>query len=132
MPPRLRLAVLSCLSGIALVVSGAVATMAFADDPSGCAAGKVTIELDHAHRLQGKGSGKCDEYSLRFFDGEIKWSKRLAPDPLTARITSSGYLEYKVDVRSCDHGNKRGYYARTYWTSTRGYHDSAHRELRAC
>jgi hypothetical protein len=131
-PRRMHLAVLVCLTGIALVISGGVATAASAADPSGCAAGPVTIGLDAAYRLQGVGKGTCGDYSLRFFNGEIKWSKKLAPDPLTARITSSGYLSYSVDVRSCDHGNKRGYYARTYWTSTRGYHDSAHTVLHAC
>jgi hypothetical protein len=127
-----RRAVLAWLTGFALAASGIAATAAFAADPAGCRADPPAIALDDAHRLHGTGGGDCGDYSLRFFNGEIKWSKKLAPDPLTARITSSGYLSYSVDVRSCDHGNERGYYARTYWTSTRGYHDSAAKTLHAC
>jgi hypothetical protein len=132
MTDRVRFSVLVCLTGLALAASGIAATAAFAADPAGCRADPSAIALDGAHRLQGTGGGDCDDYSLRFFNGEIKWSKKFAPDPLTARITSSGYLDYAVDVRSCDHGNERGYYARTYWTSTRGYHDSPHTVLHAC
>ena len=128
----IRSAVIPLLTGVALAASGVVATAAFAADPSGCDAGPTTIGLDSDHRLMGLGSGTCQDYSLRYFTGEIKWSKRFAPDPLTASVTSSDHLHYSVDVRTCDHGNTRNYYARAYWTSTRGYHDSAHVEFEAC
>jgi hypothetical protein len=132
MTDRVRCAMLAFLTGTAIVLSGVVATAAFAADPSGCKGESSTIERDSAGRLHGHGSGKCDDYSLRFFTGEIKWDKNFTPDPLTASITSSDYQKYKVDVRSCDKGNRRSYYARSYWTSTRGYHDSPHVELDAC
>jgi hypothetical protein len=132
MTDRMHWAMLAFLTGAAIVVSGVVATVAFAADPSGCTAGRPTIGIDADGRLQGHGKGRCDDYSLRFFTGEIKWDKNFTPDPITASITSSGYLGYEVDVRTCDQGNTRSYYARTYWTSTRGYHDSVHRKRAAC
>ena len=128
----MRHTVLALLTGVALVSSGVCATAAFGADPSSCTAGRPSIGQDAEGRLQGQGSGNCGDYSLRFFTGEIKWDKNFAPDPLTASITSSGYQQYSVDVRSCDQGSNRSYYARTYWTSTRGYHDSPHVELDAC
>jgi hypothetical protein len=132
MADAMRHAVLTLLTGAALVLSEPGVTAAFAADPSGCTAGRPTIALDADGRLQGHGTGRCADYSLRFFTGEIKWDKNFGPDPVTAAITSSDHLEYTVDVRTCDRGNNRSYYARTYWTSTRGYHDSPHVPLDAC
>jgi hypothetical protein len=132
MTNRVRYAVLAALTGLALVAGSLLAGAVFAADPSDCSADKPTIGLDSEYRLAGHGTGTCQDTSLRFVTGEIKWAKRFAPDPLTASVTESGYREYTVDVRTCDRENTRSYYMRFYWTSTEGHHDSPHRKLHAC
>lgn len=129
---RSRGAAFAAAVAASLLLSGVVATAAFAD-PASCSGRKPSIGLDDYGRLSGEGYGYCNDSTLRYFTGEIKWDKSFAPDPLTATDTASGYQSYYIHVASCDNKNTRSYYMRTYWTSTpSAHHDSDHRVLRAC
>lgn len=39
---------------------------------------------------------RCNVSSLRYFTGEIKWDKSLAPDPLIAKETMRAYSSYFI------------------------------------
>jgi hypothetical protein len=128
---RLRNLVLTGASATALVASGAVAGVAWAD-PAGCTSSKPTIEILGGY-LHGEGVARCNQSALRYFTGEIKWDKNFAPDPLVAKDTMSAYSSYFMELDSCDNGNRRSYYMRTYFNNTSSdHHDSDHRVLTAC
>lgn len=115
----------------ALGASAAVAQAAFAD-PAGCTSSKPTIFINGG-KLTGQGTAHCNAASFRYFTGEIKWDKNFAPDPLVAKKAISSFTDYSVTVQSCDNGNTRSYYSRTYFNSTAGsQHDSDHIHLTAC
>jgi polyisoprenoid-binding protein YceI len=128
---RRRTGVLLLGTVAALGASGAVAQAAFAD-PAGCTSSKPTIWISGG-KLAGQGTAHCSTGSFRYFTGEIKWDKNFSPDPLVAKTSISSFQDYSVTVLSCDNGNTRSYYSRTYFNSTpSSHHDSAHVHLTAC
>lgn len=126
-----KMASVVALSVASFGLSIAAATVAAAD-PAGCEATKTTVGLTDNGRVYGEGFGSCDITALRYFRAEVKWDKAWAPDPLTASRTVSGKTNWHGFVATCDNGNTRGYYGRTFWTSGSDYHDSSPRDIRAC
>lgn len=129
---RATAAVLS--SALALALSPLATQIAFAD-PASCSKGTPTIDAGFGSQLIGQGSGFCDISGVfRTFSVEIKWNKNFAPDPLVAKnSTSHSRNSYGVTTSSCDAGNTRGYYSRSYFSQTPSDHaDSAARTLTAC
>lgn len=126
---RQRRWVLLLLTGVALTLSGVVAESAFAD-PGSCSSQRPTIQLAIDGTLHGDGFATCTTSSFRNMNGEIKWDKNFAPDPLVAKNTVSGFVNYPITVTACDNRNTRSYYSRTYFTSTpSSQHDSFHIHL---
>jgi hypothetical protein len=121
---------------LAVVVAtggGVVAAQSAQADPSGCTTNKPTITDNGAGLLTGKGTATCRVSATRTLVGEIKWDKNLFPDPKTASNSTYGSKKsYSVTVKTCDHQNKRKYYARTFFSSGSDYHDSTHKTIKTC
>jgi hypothetical protein len=112
----------------ALGVSMVVAPQARAD-PTGCTVDRPTIRMEVDGRLAAGVTAHCDESARRYLRGEIKWEKKLSPDPLTASYTDYGTRLYDASFAACDRGHTRRYYARGYFTPGSDYHDSIHQNL---
>jgi hypothetical protein len=119
-----------CWVVAALGASLAVSPQARAD-PDGCTVYRPTIRMEADGRLSAGVTAHCDESARRYLRGEIKWSKRMSPDPITASYTDYGTRQYDASFAACDRGNTREYYARGYFTPGEDYHDSVHRQLTA-
>lgn len=80
------------------------------------------------------GYGNCSVSETRTFYIEIKWSKAWAPDPLVAKNSMHATTTYyNPSVSTCDNGNIRAYYARSYFSSTGSdQHDSAKKTVTTC
>ena len=131
MKNKRKVATLVGLSVASFGLSIGAATIAAAD-PAGCDASKTTVGLTDNGRVYGEGFGSCEDRALRYFRTEVKWNKSWSPDPLVAGNAVSGYTNWHGFVATCDHGNTRGYYGRTFWTSGSDYHDSSPRDIHAC
>jgi hypothetical protein len=125
----MRASAITLTSAGALVLSGVIAPLAFAD-PSSCSSDRPTIGYATSGELEGDGFATCTQSASRNMNGEIKWDKNFAPDPLVAKKTVTAFTNYPITLRSCDNRNTRSYYMRTYFTSTSSdHHDSAHVHL---
>ncbi|MFJ6611657.1 hypothetical protein ACIQPT_15445 [Streptomyces sp. NPDC091289] len=100
--------------------------------PNGCEAAKVSLTSTNG-LLKGKATSTCTKSATRALVVEIKWDKNVLPDPLTAKNTDSGTKKsYSASVSSCDKGNKRGYYARGYFTQNDSHHDTKPKDIKSC
>jgi len=121
------------LAAVIAVGGGVVAAQSAHADPSGCTAKTPTITNNGAGLLTGKGTASCKAKATRTLVGEIKWDKNFAPDPKTASNSHYGTTKsYSVTVKTCDHQNKRKYYARTFFSSGKDYHDSTKKVIKTC
>lgn len=119
-----------CSVVAALGASLAVSPQARAD-PDGCTVDRPVIGMADDGRLSAGVTATCSHSASRYLRGEIKWEKKLAPDPLTASYTVHDFLGYDASFAACDRGNTRKYYARGYFTPGSDYHDSIHLERTA-
>ncbi|MEF9906186.1 hypothetical protein [Streptomyces sp. P9-A2] len=100
--------------------------------PDGCEAPKPSLTSTNG-LLKGKATSTCTTSKTRALVVEIKWNKAVLPDPLTAKNTDSGTKKsYNATVSTCDNGNKRGYYARGYFTQNDSHHDTSPKDIKSC
>jgi hypothetical protein len=114
----------------ALVGGGAVISSAQAE-PAGCLdAASLSVSSGY---LTGAAGGYCDTKATRTLVIEIKWDKTLATDPLvTSAYTTATSKDYNIAISTCDHGNTRSYYGRSYFTTKTNYHDTLHAKYKTC
>jgi hypothetical protein len=118
---------LAGLAGSLLVTEVALA------DPPGCTIPSPVIRDGGGGLLVGSGTARCATKQTRTLQIEIKWDKTFAPDPLTAKNADQGTKKaYKASVSTCDHGAKRKYYARSYFTVDVTHHDSDPKVIKSC
>ncbi|MEW1721207.1 hypothetical protein [Streptomyces sp. NPDC093109] len=117
----------------AALLGGLVAAApAWAATPSGCPEPSVSLTNSSSGYLTGKGTASCSKTVSGTLYIEIKWDKNLLPDPLTAKNSQTGSRSsWSTTVGTCDNGNRRSYYARSYWSGGK-YHDTTPRHITAC
>ena len=118
---------------LAVLLSGLVAGPASAD-PVGCSSSTPALTVSGSGYMTAYGSATCSVSETRTMYIEIKWDKTAAPDPLVAKNSQRKMATYyNPSVSSCDSGNTRGYYARSYFGSTASsHHDSSPRTITTC
>lgn len=118
---------------LGIIISGLIVGSASAD-PVGCSDATPALLASGSGYMTAYGYGSCSTSETRTFYIEIKWSKALFPDPLVARNSMHATATYyNPSVSSCDHGNTRAYYARSYFGSTASdQHDSAKKTITTC
>jgi hypothetical protein len=127
-----RLATLALASALAAGGGVAFAQVAFAD-PSGCSVPNPSLTVDGTGYMTGKGTARCSGAATRYFRAEIKQAISFQTDPLVSGNTvQSNGPSYSASTSSCDHGNVKTYYARTFFTSNTTYHDSGHQTVHTC
>jgi len=128
---RRRKTVLLALAFATALASGATLASSAQAEPAGC---------QDAASLSGTGGvlsaiagGACETKATRTLKVEIKWDKALSPDPLVdSAYTTTTSTTYSIGISTCDHGNTRSYYGRSYFTTNTTYHDTATQKIKAC
>ena len=118
---------------LAVLLAGLVAGPASAD-PVGCSSVTPSLTYSGSGYMTAYGSATCSVSETRTMYIEIKWDKTAAPDPLVAKNSKRDTAKYyNASVSSCDSGNTRGYYARSYFSSTASsQHDSSPKKITTC
>jgi hypothetical protein len=129
-----NLAASGVLVAVTAALIGVVAAPAWAE-PSGCG---HTTQL-YANPTGGGryeilvvANGNCSTTANRTLHGEIH-AKGFPTDPLVAsQDQNATATSYEVRVTSCDHGNTKNYYGRSFFTSSVSYVDTPVYQVAAC
>lgn len=116
---------------LGLIVSGGVVAVASAAPP-GCSQ-QTTFTISSTGVLKNVATGSCGGSATRTLVSEIKWDKTASPDPLVAKNSQiKTGTSYSVTVTSCDGGNTRAHYGRSYFAGYTDYTDSSTNTKTSC